>query len=195
MNKNRIEAFSDGVFAIVITLLILDIRIPEIEYQHLPDALIAILPRIAAYVMTFTIIGVYWVGHHQSFQLVAKTDGIFLWLNTLFLLFISFLPFPTSLLGRYPMQSLPILLYGANLLAANASAFVMLWYLKRHPALSAHTNMQEHISRHYPLYITVNVSYLIAILMGFIFPIVSYFIYFFILILLIFFYGKYRIPQ
>src|SRR5262249_34533535 len=101
MTKARLEAFSDGVFAIVITLLILDIRIPEVPYRQLWPALTAAGPRLLAYVMSFLLIGLYWVFHHHGMQRLERTDGVFIWLNILFLLFVSFLPFPTVLLGRY----------------------------------------------------------------------------------------------
>ena len=77
MNKNRVEALSDGVFAIVITLLILDIRVPDVDYSQLPAALVAILPRIFAYVISFGVIGVYWLAHHQSLQLIAKLEWFY----------------------------------------------------------------------------------------------------------------------
>jgi uncharacterized membrane protein len=194
MNKNRLEAFSDGVFAIVITLLVLDIRIPEEEYSKLPELLLGLLPRVISYAMSFAIIGIYWVGHHQSFQLINKTDGGFLWLNILLLLFVSFIPFPTSLMGRYPMQSLPIFIYGANLICTNATAFAMLIYLKKHPHLSSHTNVRAHINKHFPVYLVINGSYVIAMIAGFFFPLISYLIYAGIVGILICYYGKFKIP-
>src|SRR5499426_3280639 len=98
MNKNRVEAFSDGVFAIVITLLILDIRVPDVEYSQLSASLVAVLPRIFAYVISFGVIAVYWLAHHQSLQLVGKLNGFLIWLNFLYLLAVSFMTFPTALL-------------------------------------------------------------------------------------------------
>src|SRR4029453_15511569 len=97
MNKNRVEAFSDGVFAIVITLLILDIRVPEVEYSQLLPSLVAVLPRIFAYVISFGVIGVYWLAHHQSLQLIGKLNGFMIWLNFLYIFAVSFLQFPTML--------------------------------------------------------------------------------------------------
>jgi TMEM175 potassium channel family protein len=75
MSKNRVEALSDGVFAIVITLLILDIRVPDVEYNQLLSSLVALLPRILAYVISFGVIGVYWLAHHQSLQLIGRLNG------------------------------------------------------------------------------------------------------------------------
>lgn len=195
MNKTRLEAFSDGVFAIVITLLVLDIRIPEVDYSHLKPALLELIPRVVAYVMSFILIGIYWVGHHQSFQMLSKTDGGFLWLNILLLLCISFLPFPTILMGRYPLKGIPIIIYGVNLIATNATAFGMLMYLKHHPHLAAHDNITAYIKKQIPIYLIVNVSYLIAMSVGCFWPIVSYCIYAVILVLLIVFYGKYKIVK
>jgi uncharacterized membrane protein len=74
VNKGRLEAFSDGVFAIVITLLILDVKIPEVAYQQLGEALLATLPKIFAYVMSFLIVSLYWVTHHNIMAFLVKTD-------------------------------------------------------------------------------------------------------------------------
>ena len=74
MEKSRLEAFSDGVFAIVITLLVLDIRFPEVDYAQFSTTLVSLLPRILAYVMSFIIIGLYWVIHHRSMHGIRKTD-------------------------------------------------------------------------------------------------------------------------
>lgn len=191
MTKNRLEAFSDGVFAIVITLLVLEIRIPEVDYSQLKHALYELIPRVLAYVMSFVIIGIYWVGHHQSFQLISKIDGTFLWLNVLLLLCISFLPFPTILMGRYPLQGIPIVIYGLNLIATNATSFVMLLYLKSHPHLCPRIDMKKYIKKHRPIYLIVNGSYVVAMLIGQWLPLLSYTIYGLLLALLIIFYGKY----
>src|SRR5215470_2874655 len=133
MNKNRVEAFSDGVFAIVITLLILDIRVPDVDYSQLLTSLVALLPRMFAYVISFGVIGVYWVAHHQSLQLIGKLNGFLLWLNLLYLLAVSFMTFPTALLGRYPMQPIPIVIYALNLIVANAIGLALTLYLRAHP--------------------------------------------------------------
>jgi len=79
MEKSRLEAFSDGVFAIVITLLILDIRFPNVEYSQFAATLASLLPRILAYIMSFIIIGLYWVIHHNSMHAMKITDRGFHW--------------------------------------------------------------------------------------------------------------------
>ncbi len=188
MNKNRVEAFSDGVFAIVITLLILDIRVPEVEYNQLAASLVAVLPRIFAYVISFGVIGVYWLAHHQSLQLVGKLNGFLIWLNLIYLLAVSFMPFPTALLGRYPMQPLPIVIYGLNLIAANTIGRVVTVYMRTHPELEGeYAHRASHKS--FYLFVFVNGGYVLAMLLGFFAPIVSYAIFVVVLMVVIVFYS------
>jgi uncharacterized membrane protein len=186
MNKVRLEAFSDGVFAIVITLLILDIRLPEVDYSHIGEALKGIAPKILSYVMSFIVIGLYWIAHHNSFQLVHKTNKVFLWMNVFLLLFVSFIPFPTSLMGRYPFQTIPVLIYGLNLLVANTMGFCMLLYLYRNPHLASPLFTKKSFRKQIPVYIMVNSAYLLAIVLSPFFPAISYFIYLLVIISLIF---------
>ena len=190
MEKSRLEAFSDGVFAIVITLLILDIRFPEVPYNQFATALVSVLPRILAYVMSFIIIGLYWVVHHNSMHAMKKTDRGFLWLNILLLLCVSFIPFPTSLLGRYPYQAWPIIIYGITLITCNAVGFIMLLYVNFHPRLAIPDFSRKYIRSHTPVYIVVNVSYLVAILLAHSLPLLSYLIYIAVVVILIIFLPK-----
>src|SRR5256885_16182217 len=92
----RVEAFSDGVFAIAITLLILELKIPEnkvSEDASLKSYLLDLWPQYFAYILSFLVIGIYWANHHYIFKLYVQTDHFFLMLNLLFLMSISFLPF------------------------------------------------------------------------------------------------------
>jgi TMEM175 potassium channel family protein len=190
MEKSRLEAFSDGVFAIVITLLILDIRFPDVAYTQFGATLVTLLPRILAYVMSFIIIGVYWVTHHNSMHAMRKTDRSFLWLNMLLLLFVSFIPFPTSLLGRYPFQAEPIIIYGLTLIACNVVGYVMIIYVWYHPHLAIPEFNKKYIRRHTPVYIIVNVLYLCAILFAHSLPLLSHLIYIAVILCLIVFLPK-----
>jgi uncharacterized membrane protein len=190
MEKSRLEAFSDGVFAIVITLLILDIRFPEVDYSQFGTILVTLLPRILAYVMSFIIIGVYWVTHHNSMQAMRKTDRSFLWLNILLLLCISFIPFPTSLLGRYPFQAWPIIIYGITLIVCNAVGYLMIVYVWYHPHLAVPEFSKTYLRSHTPVYVFVNVLYLCAILSAHLLPLLSYLIYVAVVIFLIVFLPK-----
>jgi uncharacterized membrane protein len=96
----RLVTFSDGVFAIAITLLILEIRVPEVEHGLL-DALAELWPSYLSYVLSFIVIGIIWAQHHALFQHITRTDHTFLLINIGFLMWVAFLPFPTALLAAY----------------------------------------------------------------------------------------------
>jgi len=190
MTKYRLEAFSDGVFAIAITILILNIRLPETDASHLQQALKDLAPHFVAYAMSFIVIGLYWVAHHTSFHKIAKVDGVFIWLNMLLLLFVSFMPFPAYLLGKYPLEEVPLMLYGVTLIATNLMGFFMTLYTSYHPELLAESFTKKDFMKQYPIYILVNASYVIAIILAPFFPKVSYIIYIGIAFIMVFFYAR-----
>jgi uncharacterized membrane protein len=121
----RIEAFSDGVFAIVVTLLVLEIKVPHFEEgatsMEILRELIHMAPKFTGYIVSFLVVAIFWVNHHQLFHSLDRTDRKLLWLNNLLLFWISFIPFPTAFLGEYPMQPVPVIFYGAVLLFASVS--------------------------------------------------------------------------
>src|SRR3954468_6873094 len=98
---NRIEAFNDGVFAIAITLLILEIRVPEQGDTRLAPALLNLWPSYLAFATSFFEIGVMWINHHRLFTMIRRTDQRLLIFNLLLLLGITFVPFPTALIARH----------------------------------------------------------------------------------------------
>jgi hypothetical protein len=156
VNKQRLEAFTDGVYAIVITLLILDIRIPEVPPDSLGPALLRILPQVFTYVLSFFVIGLYWFSHHRIAQQVKQIDGTFIWLNMIWLLFVTIMPFPTALLGRYPFQPIPIAIYGIDLILSNVTGFIILWYMKNRPELCFSIVDSGVIRRQVPVYVATN---------------------------------------
>lgn len=129
---NRIVNFTDGVFAIVITLLILTIQAPEIPSdsvaRELPGRLLDLAPKFLSYVISFLVVAVYWMAHHRVFRPIRGYDRTLLWLNFLFLMTISFLPFPTSLLGEYGDHQLPVVIYAANVSVASLLLTLISWY-------------------------------------------------------------------
>jgi uncharacterized membrane protein len=108
-DTSRIEAFSDGVFAIAITLLILEVKVPAPPQPGQPfsllSGLLSLWPSYFAYVLSFVTIGIYWARHHYIFVFYTKVDHPFILLNLLFLFSISFLPFPTDVLAQYIRDS------------------------------------------------------------------------------------------
>jgi uncharacterized membrane protein len=121
LGRNRIEALTDGVFAVAMTLLVLDIKVPELQQPtgtaELPLKLLALWPKFLSYSISFIILGVYWVGHHAQLSFIRRADRPLLWINILFLLWVALVPFSTALLSEYPKTRLAIGIYGANLIA------------------------------------------------------------------------------
>jgi uncharacterized membrane protein len=126
---NRLETFADGVFAIAITLLVLEIRIPD-RGEDLGTALLAQWPSFAAYVTSFMTIGVMWVSHHQMFTIIGRTTPTFLFLNVLFLLPVAFVPYPTALVAAHILdenaRTTAVLVYG-GVSVVIAVMFNVLW--------------------------------------------------------------------
>jgi uncharacterized membrane protein len=136
MSKHRLESFSDGVFAIVITLLILNVHVDR-HRQLTVEVLGELVPDIVAFVLSFVIVGVYWVSHHNMLHMIRAVDRRLLWLNLLLLLAIVFLPFPAGLLGQQLFNPIAVAAYGANLIAVNALGSAMWLYAGAHPLLMA----------------------------------------------------------
>ncbi len=114
--KHRLEAFSDGVFAIVVTLLVLELTIPEIKNHdsksELYDAIYSIRNKLISYALSFLFIGQLWVAHTNFFRLIVKTDLTLFWINNLLLMTICLLPFPTMLLGDYSENPGSVIVFG-----------------------------------------------------------------------------------
>ena len=131
-DMGRINALSDGVFAIAITLLVLNIEVPDIPAnlvaQELPSRLTALVPDLLSYVISFLVIGSYWMAHRHIFQGIRAVDRVLIWLNMLFLMFVAFLPFPTALLDEYSNYQLPVVIYAASLATARLPLTAIWWY-------------------------------------------------------------------
>ena len=118
MNKSRLEAFSDGVFAIVITLLVLDIR-PDALGGSGGEMFMRAGPRILVYALSFVLVGMYWVSHHHMLSFVERTDRAFLWLNLLLLLVVAFIPYPAALMSSTHGDVSSIRIYATTLCLCN----------------------------------------------------------------------------
>jgi len=141
MSVGRLEAFSDGVLAIVITLLILEIKVPAGHEGTLGSALAGQWPQYAAFLLSFLIVGIIWLNHHATINLLQRTDHTVQVLNLLLLLPVTVLPWPTALLAEYTHEGTPgdqrvaVLVYGLTS-SAMAATFNVLWrYILRHPEL------------------------------------------------------------
>ena len=135
MKKSRLEAFSDGVFAILITILVLELRAP---HAFTLAALREVLPSFLGYVLSFVFVGIYWNNHHHLLQLVETVDGRVLWANLGLLFHLSLIPFATAWMGESEFAPAPVALYGALLFFAGLSYWVLAIVLQRlHPEDSA----------------------------------------------------------
>jgi len=129
---NRIEALTDGVFAIVMTLLVLDISIPEIARSsvqaELPRRLLELWPKFYSYVLSFVVLGLMWISHRRIFHYIKRSNTGLLWINIIFLMFVALIPFSTSLIGDYRMEQVPFVVYGINLFLIFATMFILWTY-------------------------------------------------------------------
>jgi uncharacterized membrane protein len=124
MGKNRLEAFSDGVFAIIITIMVLELKVP---HSASLAALLALWPVFLSYVLSFVFLGIYWNNHHHMLHAVGRISGRNLWANLHLLFWLSLIPFVTGWMGENHFATGPVALYGVVLLCA-ACAY---WLLQR----------------------------------------------------------------
>ena len=138
-SSSRLEAFSDGVLAIAITLLILEVRVPDAEPGGLTAALAHEWPSYAAYALTFVIIGIMWVNHHELFDNIEVVTRSLMFLNIFLLMTIAFLPFPTALMAEYLREGenshIATAVYGLNMTLIGVGFLVIWFYLSRNPEL------------------------------------------------------------
>jgi uncharacterized membrane protein len=135
MNKTRLENFSDGVFAIAVTLLVLNIKIPDansLDGDGLTRALLGMVPHVLTFVFTFIVVGVFWVGHHRIFTFVHMLDTGLLWLNVIYLMFVAILPFPAAILSENPFLPAAIILYCVSLAIIASIHLLFMMYIYGH---------------------------------------------------------------
>jgi uncharacterized membrane protein len=135
MNKTRVEALSDGIFAIVLTLLIIEIKVPELHHfseGELLDGLKHLVPLFLSFFLSFAVITSTWVTHHFLFTTLAKSiNRTLLYLNMLFLSFVCLLPFSSHLLGTYPESQLGVAFYSVNVMIIGAMIYFIREYVVR----------------------------------------------------------------
>lgn len=123
MNKGRLEAFSDGVFAIIITIMVLELRVPEgSTFEDLKP----LIPKFISYALSFTYVAIYWNNHHHMFQLVKRVNGKVLWRNMFLLFCLSLVPFVTAWMGENHFSASPTALYGIVLAMAGIAYYFLI---------------------------------------------------------------------
>ena len=122
MRPTRLEAFSDGVIAILITIMVLEFKTPD---GHDWTALRALGPKLCAYVLSFVIIGIYWSNHHHMIRMTERVNGAILWMNLHLLFWLSLIPFGTAWVGDTKVASVPTATYGVILMCAGIAYYVL----------------------------------------------------------------------
>jgi len=134
LGKGRLEAFSDGVIAIIITIMVLELKIPHgADWQ----ALRALIPVFLSYVLSFVFLGIYWNNHHHLLQAVRHVNGRILWANLHLLFWLSLIPFVTGWMGENHFAARPVAAYGAVLLCAGVAYFILTRALISHHGMDS----------------------------------------------------------
>jgi uncharacterized membrane protein len=138
LGKSRIEALSDGVFSITLTLLVLKLEVPEVMHHHsneeMLQELIGLWPGFATYVVTFLIAGGFWFLHHTMFHFIRKANGVLIWISLFFLMLIALLPFSAGLMNHLLIHPVSQFFYFGNQLAI-ALLLNLTWFYARHAGL------------------------------------------------------------
>ena len=146
IQRHRLEALSDGVYAIILTLLVLEMKVPEVASPHsvgaLANALLHLVPKFASWIISFLMVAVIWINHHRLLGHIRHIDRTLFWLNMNLLLWTSFVPFPAALLGDYSGNPLAVFFFGMILLLNSVAFVAMRFYIFRNPAL-----WSEHVSQ------------------------------------------------
>src|SRR6201996_5212506 len=122
MNKSRLEAFSDGVLAIIITIMVLELKVP---HESTLTSLQELLPVFISYLISFIYVGIYWNNHHHMLSTIKEVNGTILWANLHLLFWLSLVPFATSWMGENHFAAAPMALYGFILLMAAVAYFIL----------------------------------------------------------------------
>jgi uncharacterized membrane protein len=173
-DRDRIVNFSDGVFAIAITILILDIGVPDgLSPSEVPAQVLGLWPKYVSYLISFLVLAIYWQVHHRVFRPIERYDRTLVWLNFLFLMAIVFLPFPTSLLGEYAGEQVSVVFYAADGAVASLLLVAISWYATGGhrlvaPGLDAERERIQHLQG-----LAVPVVFLLSIGISFFSPMVA----------------------
>jgi len=137
LTTRRIEALADGIFAIAMTLLVLTLTLPDMTQSKLglSQLLADQWPKFFNYALSFVLLAIFWIVHHQQFHVIRRTDRIHVWINIGILMFVALMPFSTDIVGDYSHQTLAELVFGANLMILGLLFLLNWWYACRNHRL------------------------------------------------------------
>ncbi len=181
LRTSRLEALSDGVFSIAMTLLVFTVEVPNVPRMpgggvDVAKILVISWPHLLSYVVSFIVLGVYWVGQHSQFHYIRRADQVLIWLTLLFLMLVAAVPFSATLVGKYGTDRSIVLFYGAHLLAIGTAHFFTWHYAVRRGLVDRDENFAA-IAGEYQLALAAPATYVVAIAVAFVSPMASLVLY------------------
>lgn len=186
ISEDRVVSFSDAVFAFAATLLVLKIDLPSVTASEvttqLPFQLIHLWPQYLANIISFLIIGYYWLNHHAIFGMLKRFNKTIVWVNLVFLIFLSFLPFPVDLYGDYPTVHIVIIFYSLSLAIVGYLLAGIWWYASSHNRLVDKNLSQRHIHYYMIRYLIAPIVFTLSVPLALIDPVISQFSWVFVIL-------------
>ena len=168
LTTKRIEALHDGVFAIVMTLMVFEMKTPEGPTQaEIMNQLAALLPIFLSYVVSFMNLGVYWVGQEIIFHSITSSDRAFAWINILFLMLVTLIPFSSAMLGTHPDVQISYIIYGINLIVIGLASVWSWCYATHHHRLTSHSIEAHYVKAVRRRMLAAPVAAVVAIIVSF----------------------------
>lgn len=187
LKPNRIEALSDGVFAIVMTLLVIELSVPIISKIRaevdLGSMLLDMWPKFLAFTLSFLVLGILWFTHHAQFHFIVRSNGMFVWLNIIFLLSVALVPFSTALVGEYHIYSKTAIIFaGTNGFLCTLMLNILWWYATKKQDLVDKELVENEIEPKVIMLFQIRlivgaVSFLLVIAFSFVDPLISIIIF------------------
>ena len=168
VNLERLTFLVDGVFAITMTLLVLELRPPESGTTDLGKSLLAMLPRLYIYFIAFYSIANHWVVHQRMFRHITSANTTMLWLTILALLFITLIPASTAVVGRFPAESLAVACFSANSLLQASSSWLFWRYVAKHQEQFAAQSEPQILGITAQVWFIIAIGWLVSIVLGFV---------------------------
>ena len=180
---NRLHALTDGVYAIAMTILVLELHVPDARSSsELVAGLVAIAPSLFGFALGFAVLGTYWVGSAVNLSHLARVNRAALFLNVLQLFFISLLPFTTALIGRYPAEAAAVIVYALHLELLGLSQYAHWIYVLRHPEL-VHSPIDARTARAATIRILVGpAAWAVAMVLALVSPLLGYAVFYVVLV-------------
>ena len=139
LSKHRLEALADGIFAVAMTLLVIELKLPEQTSVHMSRDLMVgvanLIPKFVAWIISFFVLGIFWFSHHRLFHYVRLVDAKLVWLNIVYLSFVSLMPFSSAIVGQYPQFLFSQAFYSANQMMLATLSILISGHVFAHPGL------------------------------------------------------------